>query len=167
MIKTFKLAQKLKNTYRVNSIIFSLKQIPILGRLLPTSLYKSKGLKVFANIINLLLELSNIFFTKPLYILLLIFMPSMSAGELSINSFLHIFTFLTITGTVLNCHFFEASKHKYYAVALIKMDAREYILSTYYYFLSKILFGITFSGLILYFMGFISFGLVIIIQLFD
>ena len=166
MIKTFKFAQKLKNTYRVNSIIFSLKQLPIIGKHLTENLYNSKGLKVFASIISFLIEISNIIISKPLYMLAFIFLPSMAGGEMSTDSFLHIFTFLTVAGTVLNCHFFEASKHKYYAVTLIKMDAKKYILSTYYYFVFKILAGITLGGLILYFTDYLSLEFVLMMPFF-
>ena len=72
MLKTFIISFKLKNTYRVNSIIYSLKQFPIIKKILPDSLYKNKGLKIFANIISILVEIINIFIGKLLYILLMI-----------------------------------------------------------------------------------------------
>lgn len=43
MNKTLKISFSLKNTYRVNGILFSLKQIPLLKRLLPATLYKQKA----------------------------------------------------------------------------------------------------------------------------
>ena len=64
MLKTFIISFKLKNTYRVNSIIYSLKQFPIIKKILPDSLYKNKGLKIFANIISILVEIINIFIGK-------------------------------------------------------------------------------------------------------
>ena len=39
MKKTFILSFSLKNTYRVNGILYSLKQIPLVKRLLPEALY--------------------------------------------------------------------------------------------------------------------------------
>ena len=45
MIKTFITSFKLQNTYRVNSIIYSIKQLPIIRKILPNSLYKNKTLK--------------------------------------------------------------------------------------------------------------------------
>ena len=45
MFKIFRIAFSLKNTYRVNTILFSLKQIPLVKRLLPLRLYQSRGLK--------------------------------------------------------------------------------------------------------------------------
>ena len=39
MLNTLRLSFSLKNTYRVNAILHSLKQIPLLKRLLPETLY--------------------------------------------------------------------------------------------------------------------------------
>ena len=49
MNKTLKLSFSLKNTYRVNSILYSLMQIPLIKKLLPDRLYQVRGLKIFAN----------------------------------------------------------------------------------------------------------------------
>ena len=49
MRNTLKLSFALKNTYRVNSILYALKQVPLLKRALPESLYGVRGFKVFAN----------------------------------------------------------------------------------------------------------------------
>ena len=46
MLKTFITSFKLQNTYRTNSIIYSLKQLPLIKRILPNGLYKSKGLNI-------------------------------------------------------------------------------------------------------------------------
>ena len=51
MNKHFILAFRLRNTYRVNAIIYSLKSLPVVRKLLPSSLYASRGLKRFADII--------------------------------------------------------------------------------------------------------------------
>ena len=46
MLNTLRLSFSLMNTYRVNAILHSLKQIPLLKRLLPETLYQVRGLKV-------------------------------------------------------------------------------------------------------------------------
>ena len=95
MLKIFIISFKLKNTYRVNSIIYSLKQFPIIKKILPDSLYKNKGLKIFANIISILVEIINIFIGKLLYILLMIVFVMSLYKTNQANTFIHIFTFLT------------------------------------------------------------------------
>ncbi len=141
MINSFLISFKLKNAYKVNSIIYSLKQIPIIKKILPSSLYKSKGLKVFANIISALIEFNSIFLGKLLYILFMIVLALSFYKNNSNDIFIHIFVFLTIIGGFLNTHLFNPSKDKYYAIILMKFDAKEYTLSNYYYFLLKVLIG--------------------------
>ena len=72
MNKTLKISFSLKNTYRVNGILFSLKQIPLLKRLLPATLYQVKGLKIFANILSVLWEIVSTFIGKFLYFITMV-----------------------------------------------------------------------------------------------
>ena len=143
MFKSFILSYKLKNTYRVNSIIYSIKQLPLIGKKLPTSLYANKGLKIFGNIISTILEILNIFLGKSLYILLMIVaILGMYENGNNANNFINIFTFLSIAGGMLNTYMFNPTKDKYYAIVLMNMDAKKYTLSNYYYTMIKLIIGL-------------------------
>lgn len=146
MLRTFWISFKLKNTYRTNGIIYSLKSIPGIRKLLPASLYGSRGLKIFSNIVSMLMEFNSIFVPKLLYVLLLIFFAAgrmkSSDGYSHADSFLHMFFFLTLVGGFLNTHIFNPTKDKYYAIFLLRMEAREYTLSNYFYFLLKTVVGL-------------------------
>ena len=76
MIDAFITSFKLRNTYKTNSILYSLQSIPLVKRLLPDSLYASPGLKVFANVISILLEIGSFFLGKALYLLLMVFLAA-------------------------------------------------------------------------------------------
>ena len=141
MLQTFITSFKLQNTYRTNSIIYSIKQLPLIKRILPNSLYKSKGLKIFAGIISILWEIINIFIGKILYILLMIFMALTWYKTNQADTFIHLFTFLTFAGGVLNTYMLNPTKDKYYAIILMNINAREYGLSNYYYQLIKLVVG--------------------------
>ena len=141
MIETFITSFKLKNTYRVNSIIYSIKQFPIIKKILPDSLYKNRGLKIFANIISILWEIINIFIGKLLYIAIMIFAVLSLYKTNQADTFLHIFMFLTFAGAVLNTYMLNPTKDKYYAIVLMNINAREYGLSNYYYQLLKLVVG--------------------------
>ena len=141
MIKTFITSFKLKNTYRVNSIIYSIKQFPIIRKILPNSLYKNRGLKIFANIISIILEIIGIFIGKVIYIASMIFAVLSLYKTNQADTFIHIFTFLTLAGGVLNTYMLNPTKDKYYAIVLMNIDAREYGLSNYYYQLLKLVIG--------------------------
>ncbi len=72
MNKTLRISFSLKNTYRVNSILFSLKQIPLLKKFLPSALYGSRGLKIFANVLSALWEFVSVFAGKFLYFIIMV-----------------------------------------------------------------------------------------------
>lgn len=139
MISTFFLSFRLKNAYRVNSILYSLKQLPIIKRILPEKLYGVRGLKILGNIISAIWEFIMIFLGKFLYIA---FMIAAMLGIYQTNSaatFLHIFFFLTICGGLMNTYLFDPTKDKYYAMFLMNMDAKEYTISNYLYQMIKVL----------------------------
>ena len=141
MIETFITSFKLQNTYRTNSIIYSLKQLPLIKRILPNSLYQNRGLKIFAGIISILLEIINIFIGKIIYITAMIFMVLSWYHTNQANTFIHLFVFLTLAGGVVNTYMLNPTKDKYYAIILMNIDAREYGLSNYYYQLIKLVIG--------------------------
>ena len=141
MIYTIFLSFRLKNAYRVNSILYSLKQLPIIKRILPEKLYGVRGLKILGNIISAIWEFIMIFLGKFLYIA---FMIAAMLGIYQTNSaatFLHIFFFLTICGGLMNTYLFNPTKDKYYAMFLMNMDAKEYTISNYLYQMIKVLIG--------------------------
>lgn len=142
MYKTLCRSFSLKNTYRVNSILYSLKQIPLLQMILPDQLYRVHGLKIFANVLSVLWEFISIFGAKLLYFLLMV----VYAGTLyhkvpSDLVFLHILFFLSVIGAYSNTGMFHASRDKYYAMILLRMNAKEYTLVNYGYLLLKIILG--------------------------
>ena len=142
MNKTFRIAFSLKNTYRVNGILFGLKQIPLIKKILPQSLYRVQGLKIFANILAALWEIFMAFAGKAFYFALMIFLPvAFFEKQDSATLFLHIYVFLTMIGAFGNTYVFNPSRDKYYAMVLMRMDAKEYTLSYYVYFLLKMAVG--------------------------
>ena len=115
MNKTLKISFSLKNTYRVNGILFSLKQIPLLKRLLPAALYKVKALKIFANILSILWEILFTFIGKFLYFVTMVCGIGILYKELPENEvFLHILLILTVIGSFVNTNLFNPTKDKYY-----------------------------------------------------
>ena len=72
LMQAFKISYSLKNTYRVNSIIYSIRQLPLIKKILPVSLYGIRGFKIFANVLSVLWEISSAFLGKFLYILLMV-----------------------------------------------------------------------------------------------
>lgn len=142
MNKTLRLSFALKITYRVNSILYALKQIPLLKKLLPAALYRVRGLKIFASVLAILWEILSVFLGKALYFLTMVcgigaLYEQAPAGD----AFLHILLFLTAAGAFLNTGMFNPTRDKYYAMILLRMDAREYTLVNYGYTIFKVVVG--------------------------
>ena len=141
MNKTLRISFALRITYKVNSIIFALKSLPIINKLLPASLYASRGLKGFALVIAWIVEFFSVFLGKGLYLFSMVF-PLLGTFSVPQNvGFVHCFTFLTIVGGFMNTQAFNPTKDKYYAIFLMRMDAREYSLVNYVYFIAKMFVG--------------------------
>ena len=142
MLKTLKISFSLKNTYRVNGILYSLKQIPLIKRILPATLYRVRGLKIFANVLSLLWEIVSVFLGKFLYFITMVVGFGLLYETVPADQvYLHILLFLTIIGAWMNTNIFNPTKDKYYAMILMRMDARKYTLVNYIYAILKVIVG--------------------------
>ena len=142
MNKTLQISFSLKNTYRVNSILYSVKQIPLIKKVLPSTLYSIWGFKIFANIIAAIWEILSIFLGKLIYLAFMIVgVSAMYEGVPQDALFLHIFLFLTVIGSYMNTYLFNPTQDKYYSIILLRMNAREFSLWDYGYSMVKLLVG--------------------------
>ncbi len=135
MFKTFKISFRLKSTYFVNGFIYSLRQLPLVGKHLSGRLYQSKLLKIIGYIFNVIKELLSIFLWKFVYFSLILVPCASMMGGSKANNFLTLFFFFSIIGAFLNTSLFNPSRDKYYAMFLLRMDAKKYVLTDYTYFL--------------------------------
>lgn len=149
MMKTLRISFSLKNTYRINSIYYGFKQIPVIKKILPESLYAAGGFKLVVSILSVIWEIISGFIGKFIYIFFMIFMISALFSKTpQREAFVNILFFLTFIGALLNTFIFDPSKDKYYAVVLLRIDAREFAIVNYAYELCKILIGFLVFGLI-------------------
>ncbi|MDD3241350.1 MAG: hypothetical protein PHQ64_01025 [Bacilli bacterium] len=139
MLRAFLTSFKLENTYKVNSFIYSLKQLPLIRRIIPNRFYGNLDFKIIGIIISFIRQIISTFLWKILYVYIMIFIPAMEFGNS--NSFIHIFIFLTIIGSFINTNMFNPTKDKYYALVLMKMDPTKYAVSNYIFYLLKVLIG--------------------------
>lgn len=143
MNKTLKISFALKNTYRVNSILYALKQMLLIKMILPSVLYGARGLKIFANILSAIWEILSAFLGKFIYLMCIYAIVAYGYDGYSNKSelFLHMLLFLTIIGAFMNTNLFNPTKEKYYAVFLMRMDAKQYVLINYGYAILKVVIG--------------------------
>lgn len=144
MWKTFKISRRIKNTYTTNSIIHSLKSIPVIGKFLPVELYGIGALKTFAGVLATIWNILKIFLGKLLFTALVFVVPliiSEAHPERMGSAFIHVFVLWTLIGTYLNTVMFNSDINDYYAVIQLNIDARKYILSNYVYAMLRIVVG--------------------------
>ena len=150
MLKTLRLSLTLKNTYRVNSILYAIKQIPLIKNVLPDSIYSEGGIKIFANVLSVIWKVISTFIGKLLYFLIMIAavsgiynLPESQGAAL----FLQLLLPLTVIGAFMNSLMFDPSNDKYYAIVLLNMDARRYTLANYAFSLLRLMLGFTLAAL--------------------
>ena len=153
MARTLRITFSLRNTYRVNNILYALKQIPLVGRILPETLYQEPGLKILANIISVLWEIFAALIGKGVYFLILLGAAALYPSPEKRALFLYLMVICTVLGGFMNTYMFNPTKDKYYALILLRMDARSYTLVNYGYALIKLaaaylLFGLLLGGLV-------------------
>ena len=170
MLSTLFTSLKLKNTYWVNSRLYTLKRIPGIKNLLSDSIYSWGWVKALFTVFGIIREILTTFIYKFLYIFIFVIIPLVAMGHIGGNSFLvevfneaaaetaaetnpftigemawpcalNILFFLTLIGTIFNNDFFDGSMDKYYATELLKLDYRKYTLSNYAYFLFRAFIG--------------------------
>lgn len=150
MFDTFLISLRLRITYKINSFLHGLKSLPLIRRWLPTRLYDHQGLKAAATVVALVKEFFGMFLGRLLYFALMFLAP---LGLMEFHDptagFLHLLVCLTLIGMVLNNPLFEPSRDKYYAIFLLQMDARRFVLADYGYYLLKLLIGFSIAALLL------------------
>ena len=147
MFRTFLVSQRLKNAYRINGVIFSLKSFPLIKHILPDEAYASKGLKIFGGIISALMEVGSVFLPKALYL----YGVYLAVHQMPVNpasASVHILFFLSIVGALVNTKVFSPSKDKFYGIVLMRMDARKFVLSNYLYEMMKTAVGMMLASLV-------------------
>ena len=153
MFKTFLVSYKLRTTYMINTVIYSLKQIPLIGKTISDSCYTDKTLRIIAYIISILkIIIWDILLKKFIYIIFMFIMiPSLlnsiiydvDLENLEIQiPILTTFVFLTIIGGIMNNEMFDISKDKYYAIYTMKIDAKKYMIINFITYLLKTMLGI-------------------------
>lgn len=149
MFETLILSFKLRITYMANNFIYSMKQFPLIGKEISDKAYSSKGFKRFAYIMAILFNLFwDIFLKKTLYILIMggalptiIYVIKTGADELSTFPILTVISILTIIGGIDNNYFIDTSQDKDYAMFIMKVNAKNYIIGNYIVYLSKVFLG--------------------------
>lgn len=143
MLRTFFITFMIKNTSRTNSIIYSIKRLPLIGKHITANLYKEGALKIIAGILSVLSGFLMAFVGKAIYMGLLFAFAAGFPVSVSDNAiFIHLFVFMTFTGVILNPYIFSADNNTCHCINLLDMDARKYAVSQFIFSLLKLVIGL-------------------------
>ena len=123
LIKTL----QIDTTYSVNSFIYSLRKLPILSDLFTYDIYKSKIIKKIIGFFGLIFSLSRAIIFKYFYFFIIYFVSYKLLLSKDINTYIHIYFFLTVLGMFINNNLLNASKKKYFSLVLFNIDASKYL----------------------------------------
>ena len=141
MGRTLWISFSLRNAYRINALLYRLRQLPLLGRILPPELYNSRWPRRVAAAVTVLWELVSVFLWKGVYFYFMVFWAASLAAPGEPAAILHIHCMLTAIGAAANTYLFDPKRDKYYAIFLLRMDARQCCLADYGYKMAKLLVG--------------------------
>ena len=142
MLRTFRLYFAVRKTYKSNSTLYALRQLPILKKILPYSLSKNKVGNFFSWLFFIGREIASIVILNLLYYVLVLSTTTYDGfGYAPDRLFLHKLIIMSVIGAYFNVDFMAYSKEKYYSVILFKMNAKEYTLTDFAYSLVRAVLG--------------------------
>ena len=138
---TLVLQLRLHMAYRVNGILYRLRFLSLS--------YESGFAKTLGLVLAILRELLGLLLGKLLYMAAFFAAPLLLfPSELPAGLYGHLLLFLTLIGGIFNSKLLDAEQDVYYAVFLLRMDARRYALSAYGYTLLKDFMGFLTAALV-------------------
>jgi len=145
MINILKTSFNIDMTYAINSFIYNIKRIPILGVFLPNDMYERKFLKKVIQFLILSYRLFKTLFFKFMYFSF-IFIISMNLFSSNVeSSFIYIFVIFTLIGIIISNRLLNASSRNYFSIILFGMDSKQYVKSNLFLeFLNILIFNFIF-----------------------
>jgi len=135
MIRTLWTSIKLSQTYGINTVIYWLRQLPLIKHLFPAKIYGDSGLKMVIRIYINLYRIIKALLGKAFYTGVMIYLPLFLLNRQEPGAFLNIIFWLSLAGAAGNTYLFNPTKEKYYMLILMRMDGRRFVRSNYLWFL--------------------------------
>ena len=117
-----------------NRVIFYLKRIPVIGKMIPDRIYAASDLKLIATVVVTILNILRKLVGKALYIGLMFVMPlflifkGIPRADYP-DAFAHLFFFLSIlAGTIQISVLLEANRNKYLCIKMMRFQARDFVI---------------------------------------
>ncbi|MEE1304218.1 MAG: hypothetical protein U0K68_03590 [Agathobacter sp.] len=141
MLETLLIALRLQVAYSTNGIQYYIRKIPLVKRLFWGKPYDNADFKQVFTVLGGIWELIKKFACKLIYILAL----AIIADKLTLfahipeeqigNIFIQTYIFFAIIGGIINNHLWGVEERDYYAIFLLRMESRRYVLSQFGFYL--------------------------------
>lgn len=138
MIRTLKAILEVRGMSGANRLMFYARKLPVLGKLIPASVYSETTLKRTLSVIVHILKVLMAFVTKFAYLGIMIYLPVKFIGNdialsLSVQYQLYLQMLLCIsflTAGVSSAVILEPKRDKYIFVKLMRLPAERYMRTT-------------------------------------
>lgn len=124
--QTFRQVFAIRSAVHVNTFLYYLKRIPLIGRAFPDTLYADDSLKrILTVLVELFIQIGK-FFMKGVYLFAACIAPTMliaEKGTFSRPGFVHILFFMScVIGSIHESAIFNVSQEKFIGVKYLRMD---------------------------------------------
>mgnify|MGYP004641721863 FL=1 len=141
MLETLFISLRLQTAYSINGIQYYIRKIPFIRKFFWGKPYDISDVKLLFTILGTSWEFIKKIASKFIYI---IFLIMACEGILKLSGlpkseftpvFIQTFLFSTLIGGIINNPLFLTGDADYYAICLLRMDARKYVFSQYTFYL--------------------------------
>ncbi len=129
MIKLLKKSLEIDITYSTNSILYILRQLPVLKDLITKDIYGSRGFKSFIRVVAMIWMFLKSLLFKFFYFFCIFSFVTATFPDAIIKSYFHIYFVLTVLGIFLNNKLLNMNKKLYISIVLFQMDGTKYLRS--------------------------------------
>lgn len=132
MLKTLDILFRMENTYNLNTVIYALRKIPGVRKILREDWYSRTGLKTVVYILTMLWMILKFLAGKIVYAAFLLLLAGKLFGNGPMDrNLLQLLLVFSIIGAFMNNSITDGSVSGYYAIVLMRMNARKASLARY------------------------------------
>lgn len=135
MINTLKIAFQIDITSVIHSFLYLLQHTPFVKEFVSDSVHQNEKLKRCLSFFSSMFLLGRMVLGKFLYFIFIYATLSFFLKDFNGEVFAHTFFFLSGIGMFINYTILSVGKKKYYAIILMKMDAKKYTCASLFYHL--------------------------------
>jgi len=152
MFNTLKTSFQIDITYAINSFIATINRTPIIKEFVSDNLYRNELAKKWIRLLAIFCTTLRMIIGKIFYFSVIYGVLYFLFRDVTKELFIHTFFFFSMIGMLINSHILSVGKKKYYAIILMKMNAKKYVTAYFVYDMLTTFF-LNFGGLAIFCTG--------------